>query len=451
MQKTKPGYPEEKFYAPKNIKVLFCVGTVLISFLIIFLFYHLDYVENEGFNPSDDGVILAQSYRLINGEIPHKDFISIRPVFSGIFHTLHFFIPVPLEISARWSVVMQYLLLSFLWVYMLGKVFLFFRGKAAQSIFIFLTAGIFTFFSGLGNYNIFPWTTIDALFFTTLGLFFFYHCFGDNKSKIHFFSAVTGIFFFSIAALCRQSFVLVVVIAIVLLFLKGIRLRKKTLSLFSIILGSSPLLFYASYLLYHDAMPLFIQQMTGRTEFVQTGIVRFVYQFFTAKLFIINAATLLIFLYFFIKSKAWLYNTLRFIHLTEKQRKFTSGIIFFYICASIVFTFYFFLQKEQNIFNIPFELFWITLVLTFITFMTLPLHPQQKILILSGIVIAWISSISLGDNSPIFVVGNLAVQNLLIGFYTMLRISPKSDSIVYKFQTSFFFRIVVVFALSGFI
>src|SRR3989339_1658329 len=112
MQKTKPGYPEEKFYAPKNIKVLFCVGTVLISFLIIFLFYHLDYVENEGFNPSDDGVILAQSYRLINGEIPHKDFISIRPVFSGILHTIHFYSPLALEVSARWFVFFQYFIYS---------------------------------------------------------------------------------------------------------------------------------------------------------------------------------------------------------------------------------------------------------------------------------------------------------------------------------------------------
>lgn len=39
-----------------------------------------------GFNPTDDGFVLAMSRRLLEGEVPHRDFISIRPVASAVFH-----------------------------------------------------------------------------------------------------------------------------------------------------------------------------------------------------------------------------------------------------------------------------------------------------------------------------------------------------------------------------
>lgn len=41
-----------------------------------------------GFNLTDDGFVLAQSRRLLLGELPHRDFISIRPVGSALLHTV---------------------------------------------------------------------------------------------------------------------------------------------------------------------------------------------------------------------------------------------------------------------------------------------------------------------------------------------------------------------------
>ena len=40
-----------------------------------------------GFNPTDDGFTLAYSRRLLDGQIPHKDFIIIRPILSPLLHT----------------------------------------------------------------------------------------------------------------------------------------------------------------------------------------------------------------------------------------------------------------------------------------------------------------------------------------------------------------------------
>ncbi len=37
-----------------------------------------------GFNPTDDGVVLAATRRLLIGQVPHLGFISIRPAVSSL-------------------------------------------------------------------------------------------------------------------------------------------------------------------------------------------------------------------------------------------------------------------------------------------------------------------------------------------------------------------------------
>lgn len=49
-----------------------------------------------GFNPTDQGFILAAAHRILLGEVPHRDFISPRPLGSPLMHTLDFFLPGPL-------------------------------------------------------------------------------------------------------------------------------------------------------------------------------------------------------------------------------------------------------------------------------------------------------------------------------------------------------------------
>jgi len=54
-----------------------------------------------GFCPTDEGYFLAQTWRLLNGEFPHRDFISPRPVGSAAFHALDFLVPLPLLEASR--------------------------------------------------------------------------------------------------------------------------------------------------------------------------------------------------------------------------------------------------------------------------------------------------------------------------------------------------------------
>lgn len=49
------------------------------------LFSHVLY-SPLGFNATDEGWMLAGSRRLLDGEVPHRDFISLRPAGSSLLH-----------------------------------------------------------------------------------------------------------------------------------------------------------------------------------------------------------------------------------------------------------------------------------------------------------------------------------------------------------------------------
>lgn len=44
------------------------------------------WLSRAGYSPNDDGMILALARRLVSGEVPHRDFITVRPVGSALVH-----------------------------------------------------------------------------------------------------------------------------------------------------------------------------------------------------------------------------------------------------------------------------------------------------------------------------------------------------------------------------
>src|SRR5437763_16808850 len=53
--------------------------------LLIPLIFHLLF-SWMGFTPTDEGFTLAHSRRILDGQVPHRDFIIIRPFFSPLLH-----------------------------------------------------------------------------------------------------------------------------------------------------------------------------------------------------------------------------------------------------------------------------------------------------------------------------------------------------------------------------
>src|SRR5438128_4730574 len=59
---------------------------VFASFLILVpLLSHLLF-SWMGFTPTDEGFTLAYSRRILDGQVPHRDFIIVRPFFSPLLH-----------------------------------------------------------------------------------------------------------------------------------------------------------------------------------------------------------------------------------------------------------------------------------------------------------------------------------------------------------------------------
>jgi len=407
---------QRKIIMKKNGRISPFVLAVISALFIIILFSLLNYVENEGFNPSDDGVVIAQSYRIFNGEIAHKDFISIRPVFSGILHGIHLISPLPLQISARWFVLFEYFCYSFLWVYLLLNVFNLNKLKNIKYYIVFIFLAIYTFLLNLNNYNLYPWTTIDAIFFAVSGLWFYNKLFDEkiSRRKNLLFTSV-GLLLFSLAALCKQNFILIPIFFIGLTMIVFIRRKEFKHLIISVLTGAMPFIIYFIYLLYNNSVAEFIDQLTGRTELFQTGFAGFFKSFISSWLLPVHIIVLTGFIY------------LRFIlginnSLLIKSAKnrlpylFIKTYFVFYLLASIFFSFLLLFNPAQ-LFKCSFELFWVSIFLSMTVLLLDKPGLYKKTFIIFPLLLAWTSAISLGDNVPVFTTGLLGVSNVCVFFY----------------------------------
>jgi hypothetical protein len=111
-----------------------------------------------GFNPSDDGFILAQSWRLIHGEIPHVDFTSPRPLGSAFIHAPFALLPVGMLAISRLFVVFQ-----FYWIAKMSMRIVF-KESEIERTFIGFGLTAVAFLVNIGTWPIMAWHTIDGIF-----------------------------------------------------------------------------------------------------------------------------------------------------------------------------------------------------------------------------------------------------------------------------------------------
>ncbi len=400
----------------KSVKYAFFIS--LSTAIILALTFVLDgYINKEGFNPSDDGVVLAQSYRIINGEIPHTDFISIRPVFSGILHTLDFLLPFPLVVSGRILTLIEYYIYSVLWVYLLMIMFL--QGTRKDYFHIFLPLIIASFLLNLNTYHLYPWTTIDGILFTVLGFYIYFKTKNKKKTSLKYFLYIIALVCVSLASLAKQSFIFPAIFIYLLITMELLKEKKFSSLPLVIIPGAFPFLAYLVVLLINNNLSEFLQQMSGRTEFAETAILRYAKSFVTSKLIILYALTIYILIMDFysrkksnVIQKGW-----RFF-LTFSNQSFLKIMIYIYIIATIFLSYWFILHNNYH--TLPFEFFWIFLIMIFISYYKRSLTKDQTLLCASGIIIAWSASISLGANTPVYASG-IMVSCIIMLNYNLLK------------------------------
>ena len=198
------------------------------------------------------------------------------------------------------------------------------------------------------------------------------------------------------AALSRQTFVLPALILVFSLVNLGIKRKKWMQLLVGLIAGGIPVFTYISVLVLNAALPLFFQQMTGRTELLETGFKQFFIEFWNSPL-------------------VWFYILVIFLLLLYRLTEGSSaGNVYRlaliplgrYIFAALftVLAFYVFLSPG-SLFGQSFMQFWLLVLLWVFEEVTKQIKAPQRRWFFWIILISWTSAISMGDNAPVFALG----------------------------------------------
>ncbi len=150
-----------------------------------------------GFFPTDEGLVQAYTYRILRGEVPHRDFVSPRPLGSALLHIVDFLIPGPLFEVARVITLCEYVAYAVLFAWLIYAV-------APHRWGIALAAGAAG--SMLVNLNVFPimsWYTVDGLLCIAAGFVLIQQ--GEARGSRLMTSI--GFVVVGLAALTKQSFV----------------------------------------------------------------------------------------------------------------------------------------------------------------------------------------------------------------------------------------------------
>jgi hypothetical protein len=235
-----------------NLRKIFSqIPTVSIMFLILVpIVGHLLF-SSLGFNPTDDGFTLAYSRRIIEGQIPHRDFIIIRPFLSPLLH-----VPFVLwggdytYLLSRFFVWFQFACMAWAWVFIIEKGL-----RLSFSNLEKISTALITLAVSAHTFPTMAWHTIDSLFFTSIGLVL---CVNEKQP-----GKIIGYFLIGLAYLCKQNFIFIAPFSIIIL--GDWRKIKYWLALLM------PGILYVTFLLLTGALPDAILQLTSQSDLLTYG------------------------------------------------------------------------------------------------------------------------------------------------------------------------------------
>ncbi len=192
--------PEKKlpFWKRKEVVVglLFVIVVPVVAHIML---------SKYGFNPTDDGFILAGSERILDGQVPHKDFISIRTTGSLYLHAPFVALGGDYTIwLSRLFVWFELAAMAWMWTLFVSRQFKVMSSVALKAFFA-LTTMAFT----AHVFPIMAWHSIDALFVSSIG--FALCTSGNPKVKM------LGYLVLGSSILFRQNFVILVLVGIIML------------------------------------------------------------------------------------------------------------------------------------------------------------------------------------------------------------------------------------------
>ncbi len=212
-----------------------------------------------GFNPTDEGFVLAYSRRLLEGQVPHRDFISIRPVGSALLH-----LPVVLLGGShtfwlsRLVFWIELVTTSIAWTFVITALL----GRR-PSISTRLAWSLVAVMLSAHYFPAMAWHTVDGLFISAVGLLL---CVQRSRRLERLGYLVLGA-----APLFKQNYAVLVPAALILL---GGH-RQPACWLASVV----PSLVYVVALLATGGLSDAITQMTSQTDVLGPGVRRYLWEY----------------------------------------------------------------------------------------------------------------------------------------------------------------------------
>lgn len=211
-----------------------------------------------GFNLLDDGFVLAQSRRVLDGQLPHRDFITIRPAGSALLHTFELLAGGEhVYLLSRLVFWLELSLSGWAWVELL-------RRRSGQAL-PFTAAAPLLALALMASSHHFPamaWHTVDGLFLASLGVL----ALESRRSGLR----AAGALLLGAAVVCKQSFLPFVPLAL-LLAPRGPRWALTLLS-------AAPLLLYVGGLAALGGLPDLVTQLSSSQDPFRMGLFAFASQ-----------------------------------------------------------------------------------------------------------------------------------------------------------------------------
>jgi len=222
--------------------------------LIVVLFFG---VGRWGYSPTDDGNILAQTGRILHGQIPHKDVIFARPMGSALLHVLDYGIPMPRFEASRLLGIGEFVLYSIAFAWLI-------YGIPPIRWRLFHIAGALV--ALLVNMHVFPlmgWYTTDGLVFVALGFLSLERGLSRTSRRL----TLVGMAMLGLAPLMKQSFAVAPLLGafrVLTITESGNRLRR---TVPAIVAAMVPGVLYATTVAALGGFPQMISQI-GRAQAV---------------------------------------------------------------------------------------------------------------------------------------------------------------------------------------
>ncbi|MEV7095957.1 hypothetical protein AB0M80_24225 [Amycolatopsis sp. NPDC051045] len=409
--------------------VMWVLGILVLSAAVVAR------VGRFGFNPTDQGFVLAQSWRILHGEIPHIDLGSPRPLGSAYLHTVDFLVPAPLMVSSSFVMMVQLAVATIALAALLTGTSPLTWGPLRTAL--VAAAAIVN----LNTYPLMAWHTVDGVFLTAVG---WWALDSGLRSGVRW-QRWLGLFSLGFAVIVKQSFAFAVPLGILLLLFhsgtgakNGLWWRRSIVDL--LWLGAAPL-GYFGLITVRGGLPEAIAQLTGGQQTWGETL----YGFWSAgfhgfrsdpRTFILLTA-----LGALVIAALWLF----------RQRLGVAGRVLRLVTAvaiTAVVAFVLVNGKFEHANSWPLAVLWIFLVAAGMDAVVRRRFPWQQLLVA---LLGWMSSLSWGYQLPSLVAGTMALGTLdllVVALSDLPKPNVRRLSLV-SFKVAGALAGVVVFLLAG--